>query len=131
MLGRFAFGWSRLAGLPGSGSDPHPGRFGFSWIVIVSLRKPPKRVGFPWILSSESRLFNGLRGIFLEKFFLLLLSVAWAISVGGIRFWHAEGRDCSWAKLNLISDFLQAIMVRAVHGVAELPEVGPPRLFTT
>ena len=29
--------------------------------------------GFPWILSSESRLINGLRGIFAEKFFLALL----------------------------------------------------------
>jgi hypothetical protein len=27
-------------------------------------------LGFPWILSSESRLINGLRGIFAEKFFL-------------------------------------------------------------
>jgi hypothetical protein len=29
-------------------------------------------LGFPWILSSESRLFNGLRGIFGGKFFLTL-----------------------------------------------------------
>jgi hypothetical protein len=27
---------------------------------------------------------------------------------------HAEAQDCSWAKLNLISDFLQGIVVRAV-----------------
>jgi hypothetical protein len=28
--------------------------------------------GFPWILSSESSRFNGLRGIKREKFFLSL-----------------------------------------------------------
>jgi hypothetical protein len=26
-------------------------------------------LGFPWILSSESRLFNGLRGLFRKLFF--------------------------------------------------------------
>ena len=37
--------------------------FGFSWRMAVSLRRPAvMRVGFPWILSSESRLINGLRG---------------------------------------------------------------------
>jgi hypothetical protein len=54
--------------------------------------------GFPWILSSESRLFNELHGILREKFFLALLSLAWAISDGGIRFWHPEVGDCSWGK---------------------------------
>ena len=52
-------------------------RFGFSWLLAVSLRKPPiMRVGFPWISSSESRLINGLRGINRSKFFLDLLSEA-------------------------------------------------------
>ena len=30
-------------------------------------------LGFPWILSSETRLINGLRGILVEKFFLVFL----------------------------------------------------------
>jgi hypothetical protein len=39
------------------------GRFGFSWLVAISMRRPPiTSVGFPWILSSESILFNGLSG---------------------------------------------------------------------
>jgi hypothetical protein len=29
-----------------------------------------EKVGFPWILSSESRLINGLRGIFRKIFFM-------------------------------------------------------------
>jgi hypothetical protein len=32
-----------------------------------------EKLGFPWILSSETRLINGLRGIFAEKFFVTLL----------------------------------------------------------
>jgi hypothetical protein len=40
-------------------------RVGFPWISLDFL-------GFPWILSSESRLINGLRGIFRGRFFLSL-----------------------------------------------------------
>jgi hypothetical protein len=37
--------------------------FGFSWFVAVWPRKPKfTPIGFPWILSSESRLMNGLHG---------------------------------------------------------------------
>jgi hypothetical protein len=32
-----------------------------------------EKLGFPWILSSETRLINGLRGIFAEKFCVTLL----------------------------------------------------------
>jgi hypothetical protein len=50
------------------------GRFGFSWRAAVSLRKPSfwllVFLGFPWILSSESRLIKGLRGKTCEKFLL-------------------------------------------------------------
>jgi hypothetical protein len=65
-------------------------------------------LGFPWILSSESRLINGLRGILREKFFLSLFPRRGRFSNAGIRFWRAEGAGCSHrAKLILISDFLQ------------------------
>jgi hypothetical protein len=59
---RFAFGWSRFGCLPG-GPDAHPVDLGFLG-PCVALRKPPPldSLGFPWILSSESRFFNGLRG---------------------------------------------------------------------
>jgi hypothetical protein len=44
------------------------GPFGFSWRVAVWPQESRfgalDFLGFPWILSSESRLFNGLRGIF-------------------------------------------------------------------
>jgi hypothetical protein len=41
-------------------------------------------LGFPWILSSESRLISGLHGIFAEKFFVALLLL-------GIRSGGTEG----------------------------------------
>ena len=44
------------------------GRFGFSWRLALSPRNPRPELldflGFPWILSSEMSVFNGLRGIF-------------------------------------------------------------------
>jgi hypothetical protein len=33
---------------------------------------------------------------------------------GSPRSWHMEAQDCSWGKLNLVSDFLQEIVIRAV-----------------
>ena len=49
--------------------------FGFSWARPFCVRKPPILSGwisldFLAILSSETRLFNGLRGIFRRNFFL-------------------------------------------------------------
>jgi hypothetical protein len=45
-------------------------RFGFSWTIAVFAPDGPKtRLGFPWILSSESRRFNELRGILREENF--------------------------------------------------------------
>jgi hypothetical protein len=71
-------------------------------------------IGFPWILSSESRLINGLRGknraaIFLGAFVL-------AADGAGDRG-LVEGRDCSWGNLNQFSDFLQEIVAGRVPGV--------------
>jgi hypothetical protein len=90
-------------------------RFGFSWLVAVSLRKPPIMrldfLGFPWILSSESRLINGLQEIFRRRFFLARLSSRKRRRNGGPKIRHAEGMDCSWGKLSLISDFLQEIAI--------------------
>ena len=44
------------------------------WLAAISLRKPPIRLldslGFLWILSSESRLFNRLRQIFARRIFV-------------------------------------------------------------
>jgi hypothetical protein len=88
-----------------------------------------------WILSSETRLFNGLRGFFLERIFLSLYIRHRQRPVGGRRFRHAEERGCSREKLTLISDFLQSIVFdRAVGqsrtggayfgcGAADPPEV--------
>ena len=57
----------------GGGAGP----FGFSWTAAISLGKPRfwglVFLGFPWILSSETRLINGLHGNFAEECFVALL----------------------------------------------------------
>jgi hypothetical protein len=72
----------------------------------------PPSVGFPWILSSESRLINGLRAIKRAKAFLDASSAARGAGMGARGFDMRQGQDCSWGKLNLISVFLQWIVVR-------------------
>jgi hypothetical protein len=65
-------------------------------------------LGFPWILSSESRLFNGLRGKSRAKVFRAASSVALKCAgMGAYRRGHMEGPDCSSGELNSISDFRQ------------------------
>jgi hypothetical protein len=72
-------------------------------------------LGFPWILSSESRLFNELRGILQEEFF-------WGFPLSSRGAGNGEPaveamrkrRNVHGAKLNPISDFLQSIVARAV-----------------
>jgi hypothetical protein len=68
----------------GSGAGPIT-RFGLSWPVAVSLRKPPllglEKLGFPWILSSESSLINGLRGNFAEIIFVVLCHLRGRLAV--------------------------------------------------
>jgi hypothetical protein len=67
-----------------------------------------EKLGFPWILSSESRLINGLRGILLEEKFRTPFSLAFAApATGASGRGHAEGQFCSSGKLNAVSDFLQ------------------------
>ena len=67
-------------------------------------------LGFPWILLSETRLINGLRAIFREKFFVALFPVVNSAGTGIYQSWPAEARNCSSGKLSLISDFLQDIV---------------------
>jgi hypothetical protein len=56
-------------------SDVQSGRAGLGFLGLGPFgRENPglwglERLGFPWILSSESNLFNGLRRIFAERNF--------------------------------------------------------------
>src|SRR5258708_2165032 len=52
-------------------------------------------LGFPWILSSESRLINGLRWIFAERFFSAVCAPTSAARKRSGRSLHAKGRDFS------------------------------------
>jgi hypothetical protein len=92
--------------------------FGFSGNGAFPLRKPRfgllDSLGFPWILSSESRLFNGLRVIFAVRVFSALFGGVKRRGDRSLRSLHTEAQNYSWDKRNLISDFLQDIVVRAV-----------------
>src|SRR6476660_272747 len=74
----------------------------------------PPSLGFPWNLSSESRLINGLLGINRAKVFLGASSLAMKGAGTGARGrGHAEAQNRSWGKLSLVSDFPQQTIVRA------------------
>jgi hypothetical protein len=64
-------------------------------------------LGFPWILSSESSLFNGLRGKSAENIFWRPRPRVEKRPDGGCGRGYAEAQDCSWGELTLVSDFLQ------------------------
>jgi hypothetical protein len=69
-----------------------------------------EKLGFPWIISSKSRLFNGLRGIFREENFSRLFPGAEGVPERARALLeHSEAQIVSWDKLNLVSDFLQEI----------------------
>jgi hypothetical protein len=103
-----------------SGSRRWPGQS--VWIFLGRRRLAAKprfiAIGFPWILSFESRLINGLRGINREKFFLVLSSRS---NRGDRRTrpWQADRQRYSWGKHSRISDFLKGTAVRGFnHGCA-------------
>jgi hypothetical protein len=64
-------------------------------------------LGFPWILSSESRLFNGLRGLKRGKVYGALFPWRLSATTGAFGRGNEEAQDYSWGKLNFVSDFLQ------------------------
>jgi hypothetical protein len=71
-------------------------------------------LGFPWILSSESRLINGLRGKSEQKFFTPLLPWRGSPETGSDGRGRTEGQDCSSGKLTSLSDFPQLIVFEAL-----------------
>jgi hypothetical protein len=88
-------------------------QFGFSWTRPVSGQNPDLRLldffGFPWILSSESRLINGLCGIKRAKIFLRRSSAASSARTGAHGRGRAEGQNWSsttLARLPVFSKWL-------------------------
>jgi hypothetical protein len=70
---------------------------------------------FSWILSSESRLINGLRGKNRRRNFLTALPLAFAAPEGTAAFEAMrKRRSVHRAELNLDSDFLQSFVAPAV-----------------
>jgi hypothetical protein len=83
--------------------------FGFPWQVCLSLPKHPlTTVGFPWNLSSELSLFNGLQGKIPENFFLTLFPQDFPQIALTSRAQAAEGQNYPSGKLRTISDFMQS-----------------------
>jgi len=91
------------------------------WVFLARSRfaakTPIMRVGFPWIsLDSLVRIYTyqWVMGIRAGSIFPRAFAVAPEPSEGQTTIWHAGGTDCSWGKLNSISDFLQEIAALAV-----------------
>jgi hypothetical protein len=94
--------------------------FGFSLKVAISCENQGFSLldflGFPWILSSESRLINGLHEIFRREFFETPSRNR--RRNGGPTIRQAKRTDCSWRQDTSISDFLQEIAAEAVPRTA-------------
>jgi hypothetical protein len=92
--------------------------FGFSWKVTVLAAKPTVTgIGFPWIsLDSLVRIetYQWVTRIKAEKFFPTAFVAAKEPSRRLTRDLAREREDCSWRKLNSVSDFLQDIAVPVV-----------------
>src|ERR1700722_18511238 len=56
-------------------------------------------LGIPWILSSETRLINGLRAIFARSFFLTLFPGRFLRRGVSLQLWQGKGQTCSWLSL--------------------------------
>jgi hypothetical protein len=101
---------------PGCPSRPPTGPssspFGFSWTEPFRCGSAPSEVldslGFPWILSSESRRFNGLRGIFRKEFFSALSLAFLAPGTAASGRGDAEAQNYSWGEPSSISGFRQS-----------------------
>jgi hypothetical protein len=92
-------------------------RLAFLGRSAVSLQRLPFWLldffGFLWILSSESRLINGLRRINRARVFRVASRVARGAR-GDQRVENRGSADWSWGKLNRISAFQQENAVRAL-----------------
>jgi hypothetical protein len=70
-----------------------------------------EKLGFPWILSTESSLFNGSRRIFAEPIFMALYPPTFAaLRHERARLERPRRRIYASSKLSYISDFLQEIV---------------------
>jgi hypothetical protein len=79
-------------------------------------------LGFPWILSSETRLINGLGGIFSRKF---SCSFSCREAPDGAVQGHADAQNFPSGEPNWISGFLQSIAVRQKKVVQTISPYNP------
>jgi hypothetical protein len=73
-----------------------------------------EKLGFPWILSSESSLFNGLRGIFCEEKFLSPFAAAAAAAGRAPAFLALQSRIGHRASLTRFLIFCNKIGAQPV-----------------
>src|ERR1700722_3702425 len=108
--------WTKMATAAAADIGPVD-LFGFSWRRALSLRKPPIMgldfLGFPWILSSESRLINWLRGINRHEFFSRSIGLGQRRAAAH-NLPRCEGWTVPGGEFNRRSDFLHSSVVRAI-----------------
>jgi hypothetical protein len=105
--------------------------FGLSWSLLFRCENLDSRaldsLGFPWILSSESRLFSGLREIFVREFLLSLFPVSRIAETGARGRGMQKRRIAHPASLNQILLFrnkMLALIAIAVGRVSSKSECG-------
>ena len=114
--GAFAFGWKRFGSVSAADSRYRSGRS--VWIFLApgcfALKARPTWVGLSWIsLDSLVRIetYQWVTRHKVGKFFSLAFPLtSRGPGTGACGRGHAEAQDCSWAKLTLVSDFLQTIV---------------------
>jgi hypothetical protein len=114
------------------------------WVFLARVpfaaKAPLLSLGFAWIsLDSLVRIetFQGVTRLVAGKIFLASCSAGKTHRNGSCGRGHAETQDCSWGKLNLISNFLQEFVVRPLpfgrQSKSNAPEVktqSPPAAAT-
>jgi hypothetical protein len=72
-----------------------------------------EKLGFPWILSSESRLINGLRGIFVGRNFARPFALGGGAGTADAAVeGHADAQNYSSGEPSVISAFHQSVIAR-------------------
>ena len=101
------------------------------WVFLVPGRlaaKPPfTAIGFPWILSSESRLINGLHGFFRNEFSPRLFPLRSRRGDGKPTVLGLGGAGLLMGQLNSGSDYPQAMLAFPDWGQNPNASRGRPR----
>jgi hypothetical protein len=106
--------------------------FGLSWPLLFRCENLDSRVldslGFPWILSSESRLFSGLHEIFVRKSLLSLFPGSRIAETGARGRGMRKRRIAHQASLNRVLLFRKTMSALIAITIDGLPPPSWPAL---